>query len=91
MRRIIIFSLINGTVTGFQKEFESSFALPSIGTIIPLGSEGEPKGTLKQGVVVNVRVTENSVKVGTEDASTEVLRTVLTKDSGYTEVPLPTW
>jgi len=77
-------------VTGFQKDFESSFALPPIGTIIALGSEGEPKGALIQGVVTSVRVKENSAKVGTEDAPTEVMRDCLTK-SGYVEIPLPTW
>lgn len=90
MRRIIIFSLQNGAMTGFQKEFESSFALPEIGAIIPLGSEGNSKGTLRQGVVISVRVTENSFKVGTEDASTEVLRGCLTEPV-YTEIPLPAW
>ncbi len=93
MRRVIIYSLNNGALTGFEKSFESSAPLPKIGTVVALGTEGEPIGTLRQGVVTHVSDTENSLKVGTRDVpTTEVLRDCLIKPgTNYREVPLPVW
>ena len=94
---VYIFSTIpNGALTkaSFKRSFKTSSALPKIGTVILLGSEGEPKGTLKQGVVTDVRETENSFTVGTGDEPTEGLRDCLINNNGdknYKETSLPVW
>jgi len=77
-RSVYIYSLLNGAMpkSYFKKKSQWQSAPPQIGTIIPLGSEGEPKGTLRQGVVTDV--TEHSVLVGTA-RTTEDLRDCLTK------------
>ena len=86
-RFIEIFSSQNGAKICFRKKFESSFAPPKIGDIVALGMVGEPKGTLKQGVVVNVRKEDYSdwIRVGTEEA-TAVLRNCLVPDD-WDEIP----
>lgn len=90
MRRdIYVFSSKNGSLISFKKSFEvKSSDPPPKGSTVALGMIGEPRGTLKQGEVKDVRVTESSmaIKVGTEDASTEVLRSCLIQD-GWEEVP----
>ncbi|OGZ68448.1 MAG: hypothetical protein A3D44_00705 [Candidatus Staskawiczbacteria bacterium RIFCSPHIGHO2_02_FULL_42_22] len=76
------------TKSFFKKSFESkSSALPKTGSIIAPGCLASDYGTLRQGEITDVKVSEDiiSILVRTETAE-EDLRGYLTSKNGWEEV-----
>lgn len=78
----------NGPGSFFKKSFPSqSSSLPQVGSTVPPGCLVEKFGQLKQGVIVDARLQQNTVSVlVTTPTETQALRDILISANGWKEV-----